>query len=1736
MIRTLLLIWLFSVFFRTYGFIKAGTTPSVIKGCASLVVDFKDKSASTYTINSWAYNFGDGGTSSVQDPKYIYSKAGTFRVILKVTDIYGAFDADTIFIVVNKAPVANFSITKTDYCLNEGIPFKNLTTSGDTTIRSFTWDFGDGHTSNAKGDFTEFYAKEGTFNVVLTVKDNNGCVSTITKTNFITINPTPKADFTYSQKYACAGPINVNFVNKSTKNPSLQWDFGNSNTSVLPNPTTAYGVEKRYTVTLTAITVNGCKDVKTSSINIKFGNIKANFSTISLLGCIPFDPVLTNTSKPDSVQLDYAWNFGDNSFSIAENPSKSFNKIGTYNIKLKVSGIGCSDSITKTIRVSDRPKSNLKVSDTLGCYGGLTANFSAISKFGKTWTWFVDGKNIVTNTGTMSHVFEDTGFYKVFVQVDDSAGCTETFLFPRIVVQDLEANFEFPDTNSCAPYTFAVSNTTYSALNGFITYTWKLHDGKMSNLKTPTLTYKDTGKFLLKMMVKDKFGCVDSTNKWVTTGMRIKPDFVFNKTKLCMKEKLKLTNTTPKALKKVVNEWSWQIGSNGVQFPDSVTITLTEKPGLITMLLTANHNGCKTTTTKDSSLTLLGAYAEFDYSFDTCYSNNVRMSNQSDSFTSIKWVMPDRTTRSETSFTFKADPMNDMSIKLIAYNTRTKCTDSISKAFGVPRSVADIHAEMKPACTPQEVLFFNRAIGASRLHWDFGNGDTSNLGIGIKDTLSYIYTFPGIFKAVLKGWDNRGCFYESANTLTVKGPTAISKVWPLKGCLPLTINLQDSNSKALLKKKFWLVNNDTVKLSKKGPVTQYVIKQLPFGDSLVKVTFVTQDSNGCTSSKNYYVRPYGPKAAINISSKVNCDAMKFFIEAEIDSFATALPVSISWKMGDGISYNNAKIEHIYSKEGYFKPKLYLVDAYGCNFEKELLVYATKPTLVARFGIVNNRIKCPPLLAEFKDSSIQNEFPIVEYKWNLGEGYVSYEQFPAKLYTMPGNFDISLTIKNSNGCTNTYLLPEGVKVGGPVATYSITNTKGCAPLFVEYKLSGKSLAAAEWDFGNGVTSQINNITYRYTDSGTYFPKILLKDSFDCQSIVLPKDSILVYLRPKALFNISTLCKDDKVDFINQSLSNLNNPAYTSNWLVNKHISVLQDYSEKFNTIGSYTARLIIRNVRGCLDTLQRAFEIDKPKALFTNLKYTYCLGDSLLVMNTSSSKTGGMQMNWYSNKKLISLQNQLNYYPPIGNSLLTLIVFDKNNCSDTFFDNNKVHVADTMPPGLIELENASVFYPDIKVNFKASTDADFNRYTLYHFENGLWQNVAEDKIPGTTFFNFNLRNYVPQSHCFKITQTNFCGAESELISSAPHCTVHITAQPGVNRNMINWNQYIGWPVNNYLLLRQNSKKQWLNDTLATLDGSSFNYIDSTIECTINHSYQIVAVGNTNTRESNSDTAKAHAIWVNTIPAPDLISASVKDNKSVLVKWQLSPNYKRSNFQDVLIYSGKDKEIKSRASNMAIEFTNVDVLNASYTYFMRVTDDCSDTSKLSNIGKTILLKQMPMEQYDVPKFNWTAYREWTAGIQYYEVQRLVSPNIYETVLTTTDTFFTDIYSPVNGVKQYRYRVMAVKKVINSSDYHAESISNEILIIPNSVIYIPNAFSPDKNGINETFNPQGLFVYDYLLEIYNQWGEKVFSTNNCMEGWDGYYKGELCPQGVYYYKIDAKGNDYKKHILNGTVTLLR
>ncbi|MFM7069525.1 MAG: PKD domain-containing protein [Actinomycetes bacterium] len=315
------------------------------------------------SIQSYAWTFGDGNSSSLPNPTYTYGAIGSYLATLIVTDDNGATDSTTVTITVNgvpnQAPTASASATPTSG--KEPLTVA-LSSSGsidpDGSIQSYIWDFGDGTPTSSLANPSHIYAAAGNYTAQLTVYDNRGATGSAAVTVSVTPNqaPTAKASGTPTSGKE---PLTVSFASTGSTDPdgtivSRQWDFGDGGTSSAASPSHVYASAGSYTATLTVTDDNGATATDTVAI-VAIANQKptavANATPQS--GSRPLTVNFSGSSSadPDGTLVSYAWNFGDGTSGSGMLTSHVY-AVGNYTATLTVTDDnGATDTSTIGITV-----------------------------------------------------------------------------------------------------------------------------------------------------------------------------------------------------------------------------------------------------------------------------------------------------------------------------------------------------------------------------------------------------------------------------------------------------------------------------------------------------------------------------------------------------------------------------------------------------------------------------------------------------------------------------------------------------------------------------------------------------------------------------------------------------------------------------------------------------------------------------------------------------------------------------------------------------------------------------------------------------------------------------------------------------------------------------------------------------------------------------------------------------------------------------------------------------------------------------------------------------------------------------------------------------------------------------------------------------------------------------------------------------------------------------------------
>lgn len=323
------------------------------------------------SIISWEWDFGDGSTSSEQNPIHAYTAAGSYDISLTVSngdETATLSRRDYVSVQAKVPPSANFSAEPTNAVVGEAIQFTNLSEIGTSPITSYSWSFGDGSSSTEENPL-HTYAEVGTYAITLTVESEHGRDST-TKQNYVTISPiAPVAAFFAEPREVALGPsgARVQFTDHSQQGTyditEWFWEFGDGGTSEEQDPSHVYTRPGLYTVSLTVTAQNGQTDTETvvDYINVVETTLTADFSADTQVAWVGQSIQFTDTSLASPTPVTaWSWNFGDGGTSQEANPTHAYSEEGTYTVSLTVSNAYGTDTEVKADYITVSPLSVLE--------------------------------------------------------------------------------------------------------------------------------------------------------------------------------------------------------------------------------------------------------------------------------------------------------------------------------------------------------------------------------------------------------------------------------------------------------------------------------------------------------------------------------------------------------------------------------------------------------------------------------------------------------------------------------------------------------------------------------------------------------------------------------------------------------------------------------------------------------------------------------------------------------------------------------------------------------------------------------------------------------------------------------------------------------------------------------------------------------------------------------------------------------------------------------------------------------------------------------------------------------------------------------------------------------------------------------------------------------------------------------------------------------------------------------
>lgn len=401
--------------------------------------------------------------------------------------------------------------------------------------------------------------------------------------------------------------------------------------------------------------------------------------------------------------------------------------------------------------------------------------------------------------------------------------------------------------------------------------------------------------------------------------------------------------------------------------------------------------------------------------------------------------------------------------------------------------------------------------------------------------------------------------------------------------------------------------------------------------------------------------------------------------------------------------------------------------------------------------------------------------------------------------------------------------------------------------------------------------------------------------------------------------------------------------------------------------------------------------------------------------------------------------------------------------------------------------------------------------------------AETKIASTaggTFINVqNLTNATTQ-YCFVIKNAAGNCARQPL-QSDELCTIPLTVTAENKQNQVQWTAHpapgTGLSFRDYVVAKNGQPFR----TFTTRATSQLT--DTEVECGRDYSYAVTArVG-----DMISISRPLSVTALNNTPPPTItdVYASVVNGK-VELNWLLPAGSPISKLFTVSRSSTISPAFQLVGTTQANRFTDdVNPANGPYCYSISYQDLCSNNATSSQPVCSVALTQQS------GTLSWTTPLPFLEALQGYSIRLLDeqgNPTGAPINVGNQTSYTLDLTSATT--QQVRYQVTA------RSARGVSSFSNIVSLSLAMRLYVPDAFSPNGDGLNDRFTAQGLFLQTFRMTVFNRWGAPVFRTDSADEGWDGTFNGQPLEQGTYVYAIDVSDFRGETFTKRGSFLLLR
>lgn len=260
-------------------------------------------------------------------------------------------------------------------------------------------------------------------------------------------------------------------------------------------------------------------------------------------------------------------------------------------------------------------------------------------------------------------------------------------------------------------------------------------------------------------------------------------------------------------------------------------------------------------------------------------------------------------------------------------------------------------------------------------------------------------------------------------------------------------------------------------------------------------------------------------------------------------------------------------------------------------------------------------------------------------------------------------------------------------------------------------------------------------------------------------------------------------------------------------------------------------------------------------------------------------------------------------------------------------------------------------------------------------------------------------------------------------------------------------------------------------------------------------------------------------------PIIKSVSISDDERIDIKWSAPENV-----EDYQLYRKGVGGFEWLAALKDTSFVDMpEALDSvEYCYVLKAVNTCGFESSESNAGNSIVLNGS-FSADSFPTLRWSEYRGWAHGVSSYNVYRNDGDG-FQLVAQTEKPFLVDKDFDNGATLKATYRIEAIQRQGNHT-----SVSNTWSFNFQPMLFIPNAFTPNHDNVNDYFEVKGHGMEEVNIRIFNKWGERVFDSQGKNIAWDGKFKGVAASGGTYVCIIKTRTPEGREYEFQRTIHLI-